>query len=157
RTYPISAIYRDTPSEPLGPAVPSGEYTAKLTVGGRSYTQPLTVKMDPRVKTPPEELAQQFVLSMQCYEGMRQAHEAQEQIRKLRAQLKERQERAGTLAEALAALDKKAAALEGSAVPRGRGGLRSAVSGGEASLGRVTGEMSRLLGILQGADVAPTT
>ncbi len=30
--------------------VVSGEYTVKLTVGGKSYTQPLAVKMDPRAK-----------------------------------------------------------------------------------------------------------
>jgi len=27
-----------------------GRYTVKLTVGGKSYTQPLTLKMDPRMK-----------------------------------------------------------------------------------------------------------
>ena len=52
RTYPIAAIYKDTPSEPLGPFVLPGKYTVKLTVDGKSYVQSLTVKMDPRVKTP---------------------------------------------------------------------------------------------------------
>ena len=33
-----------------GPTVLPGNYTVKLTVNGKSYTQPLTVKMDPRVK-----------------------------------------------------------------------------------------------------------
>src|SRR5262249_37420386 len=46
RSYPISAIYRDTPSEPLGPAVLPGTYTVRLTVAGRGYEQPLTVRMD---------------------------------------------------------------------------------------------------------------
>lgn len=32
------------------PLVIPGIYTVKLTIGGKSYTQPLTVKMDPRVK-----------------------------------------------------------------------------------------------------------
>jgi hypothetical protein len=27
-----------------------GMYTVKLTVGGKSYTQPLRIRMDPRVK-----------------------------------------------------------------------------------------------------------
>ena len=31
------------------PVLP-GTYTVKLTVGGKSYTQPLQVKMDPRSK-----------------------------------------------------------------------------------------------------------
>src|SRR6185369_5900963 len=58
RVYPISAIYRDTPSEPLGPEVLPGQYTVRLTVGGKAYTQPLTVKLDPRVTTPADGLAQ---------------------------------------------------------------------------------------------------
>jgi photosystem II stability/assembly factor-like uncharacterized protein len=44
---PISAIYRDTPLR-QGEWEPPGTYTVKLTVGGRSYTQPLVVKADPR-------------------------------------------------------------------------------------------------------------
>jgi hypothetical protein len=32
------------------PPVLPGTYTVKLTVGGKSYTQPLVVKMDPRSK-----------------------------------------------------------------------------------------------------------
>ena len=68
--YPISAIWRDTPSGPLGPAVMPGTYTVRLTVGGKSIEQPLVVKMDPRVTTPAAGLKQQFELSMQCYDGM---------------------------------------------------------------------------------------
>ncbi|MCU1237247.1 MAG: hypothetical protein JWP63_5214 [Candidatus Solibacter sp.] len=45
--YPISAIYRDTPGL-QGEWMPPGTYTVKLTVDGRSYTQPLIVRPDPR-------------------------------------------------------------------------------------------------------------
>jgi hypothetical protein len=41
----------------------------QLRVNGRSDTQPLTVKMAPRVKTPAIGLTQQFTLSKQVYEG----------------------------------------------------------------------------------------
>jgi photosystem II stability/assembly factor-like uncharacterized protein len=58
--YPISAIYRDTPLEPGGPAVLPGRYQVRLTAGGRSYSQPLTVRMDPRVTTPAAALARKF-------------------------------------------------------------------------------------------------
>jgi hypothetical protein len=44
---PISAIYADTPMH-QGEWVPPGTYTIKLTVAGKSYTQPLVVKADPR-------------------------------------------------------------------------------------------------------------
>jgi photosystem II stability/assembly factor-like uncharacterized protein len=157
RSYPISAIWRDMPREPGGPAVAPGQYRVKLTVGGRSYEQPLTVKMDPRVKTPAEGLAQQFKLSMQCYEGMGRANQALRQVRQLRTRLEEVREKVekGTLAEALDKLDEKAAALAGRA-QIGRG-MRGRAGPREASLTAVNGELGTLLRILQGADATPTT
>ena len=93
---------------------------------------------------------------MDCYEGQRQAAAARREVRALRAQLRERREKAGPAADALAALDRKAAALEGG--ERGpRGGGRRGPVGGEPSLGRVAGELGSLLGLLQEADAAPTT
>jgi photosystem II stability/assembly factor-like uncharacterized protein len=156
RRYPIAAVPRDTPSHPLGPWVMPGRYVVRLTVGGRSYDQPLTVKMDPRVRTPAEGLAQQFGLSMECYEGVRQAREALGQVRKLRAQLKEVRGKTEdkSLTEALAELDRKAAALEGSERRRGE---RPAEGAPTASLARLSEEALRLLDVLQGADAAPTT
>jgi len=161
RLVPISAIYRDTSPEPHGPWVRPGTYTVWLTAGGLSYTQPLTVKMDPRVTTPTEGLDQQFALSMQCYDGMREARVAQGQIRRLRAQINDRRTKAGDgpVAEALTALDRKSAALEGPEFGgRGRGGRggRGAPPSGE-SLGRAAGELGPLLRVLQGADMTPTT
>jgi photosystem II stability/assembly factor-like uncharacterized protein len=61
--YPISASYRDTPAGPLGPWVVPGEYVVKLTLGGKTYSKPLTVKMDPRAKTPLVGLTQQYTLA----------------------------------------------------------------------------------------------
>ena len=43
----LSAIVHDTPYR-QGPQAPPGHYTVKLVVDGRTYTQPLTVKPDPR-------------------------------------------------------------------------------------------------------------
>jgi hypothetical protein len=37
-----------------------GNYTVRLTVGGQTMTQPLAVKMDPRVRTPAAGLKAQF-------------------------------------------------------------------------------------------------
>jgi len=68
--YPMTAVYHDTPREPRGPIALPGEYTVKLTVDGKSFTQPLTVKMDPRVKTPPAGLKQRFDLAMKVVELM---------------------------------------------------------------------------------------
>jgi photosystem II stability/assembly factor-like uncharacterized protein len=149
-SYPIAAIFRNTPRTPQGPWVLPGSYTVKLTAGGKSHSQPLTVTMDPRVKTPAAALDQQFRLSMEIYESLRQDHEALRQVRELRSQLKERKA-TGAVAEAVAALDRKLSALEGTA-----GGF-GAPAGGADSLARLNGELASLLATLQGADVAPTT
>ena len=157
--YPIAAIYGDTERHPLGPWVLPGEYIVKLTVGGRSDTQSLTVKMDPRVKTPPEGLSQQHEIAMQSYQGMKMAREAIEQIRKLRAQLRTLHDRAGQgpVSDAITALERKAAALEGAG-----GGFRGGGGGGqnastEPSLSRVSGELLGLMNLVEEADMAPTS
>ena len=47
-----------------------GVYTLKLTANGTSLTQPLTVKMDPRVKSGPLALQQQFALAKRVYDAL---------------------------------------------------------------------------------------
>src|SRR5262249_7123267 len=126
--------------------------------GGRSYSQPLTVKMDPRVKISHDGLTQQHTIAMRCYEGLKQVHDALEQVRKLRAQLRDLRERAGqgALADAINALERKAEALEG-AGGGFRGGGGAGQGGTEPSLSRLNGELVGLMGVAEGADVAPTT
>ena len=153
--YPISAIYKDTWREPQGPWASPGNYTVKLTVNGTSYTQPLVVKMDPRVKTAAEGLAQQHSIGMKCYEGLIRVRDALAQIRKLRSQLKEASSRATQLTEAIGALDAKLGALEG-AGGGFRGGARGA-GADQATLSRVNGELVGLMELIEGADVAPSS
>jgi photosystem II stability/assembly factor-like uncharacterized protein len=159
--FPISAIYENTPLYPLGPAVLPGTYTVKLTANGRTSTQPLVVKMDPRVKTASVSLAQQFNLSLEAYEGMQKTATAVDEIKKLRDQIKTRIERAGRgpLAESLSALDKKLASIGG----EGRGEAGSpGLPGGtidvrEPNMTRLNNGFSSLLEHLQSADAPPTT
>lgn len=68
-SYPISATYMDTAPDPTSPWVLAGNYTAKMTVNGKIYTQTFTIKQDPRVKTSPEKMKQIHDLSMICYEA----------------------------------------------------------------------------------------
>jgi photosystem II stability/assembly factor-like uncharacterized protein len=75
-SYPISATPGETASEPRGPWVLPGTYTVRLTTGSTTRSQPLVVKMDPRVKTPREGLQQQFELSMRLYDAVARVHDA---------------------------------------------------------------------------------
>jgi hypothetical protein len=136
--YPISAIYHNTPRFPLGTVVLPGEYTVKLTVDGTSYTQPLTIAMDPRVKTPPAGLKQQFDLSIRVCDLMGKDYAALQEVRALRPKLKGSD------------LDKEAAAIEGVAGPGF--GPRAA---GAQSLSRLNGDLAGILESLQGTDAVP--
>ena len=68
-SYPISATYMDTAPDPTSPWVLVGNYTAKMTINGKTYTQNFTIKQDPRVKTNPEKMKQIHDLSVICYEA----------------------------------------------------------------------------------------
>jgi photosystem II stability/assembly factor-like uncharacterized protein len=161
RTYPMTAVLRNTPSVPLGPWVLPGEYTVKLTVDGHSFTQPMTIKMDPRVKTSPEGLAQQFALAHQSWEGMNTIQVTLKQLRKLRTQLRELRDRAGeneALSNALSELEAKAATLEGAGGGgRRRGAGRGSREEGRTSLSQVYGQLAAVLALVDGADATPTT
>lgn len=58
---------------PSSPWAPPGDYTVRLTVAGKTYTQPLTVRLDPRVTTPAAALAQSSKLAVEMYELARGA------------------------------------------------------------------------------------
>ena len=51
----------------IGPHVLPGAYTVKLTKGEHTYTEPLNVVLDPRVKFSPEDRKAQFDLTMKVY------------------------------------------------------------------------------------------
>jgi hypothetical protein len=76
RDFPISAIYRDTPREPLGVLALPAVYTVTLTVNGRGYTQPLTLKMDPRAAVTAPGLSEQFRLATKLADMMNQSFAA---------------------------------------------------------------------------------
>ena len=62
--YPIAAIPGDTPRYPLGPTALPSSYTARLTANGKSYIEPFTVKMDPRIKVSAADLETKFKIEM---------------------------------------------------------------------------------------------
>ncbi|MFY9530606.1 MAG: hypothetical protein WBC04_05355 [Candidatus Acidiferrales bacterium] len=73
--------------EPLAPLALPGEYQVKLTAAGKSYSQPLEIKSDLRVKASEADLAKQFELVNELRDLLDQDHAAVLGIRDLRAQL----------------------------------------------------------------------
>jgi photosystem II stability/assembly factor-like uncharacterized protein len=82
--------------QPMTPTVVPGRYTVRLTVDGHSYSQPLTVTLDPRIKATPDELARQLDLMRQIDQALTEDHEAFNQIAALRQQLQGIVERLGS-------------------------------------------------------------
>jgi photosystem II stability/assembly factor-like uncharacterized protein len=146
--YPISAIYGDTPRHPLGPAVLPGGYTVRLTVSGRTYSQPLTIKMDPRAPITDAGLRLQHDIGVRMNNAISRDFAALGEVRRQRSLLKIRREeaKAGEVADSLTALDSVLAAIESG--PR---------TGTAENLARLNGELAGVLDVVEGADMDPTT
>jgi photosystem II stability/assembly factor-like uncharacterized protein len=112
--FPIAAVPRSTPREPLGPIALPGQYTVRLTANSQIHTAPLAVKMDPRVKATQNEIEQEFDLAMRLAPMVTRSSQAVmhsdsilEQIKKLSSQAN------GPLVESLKSLGQKVTAILG--------------------------------------------
>jgi hypothetical protein len=151
-SYPIAATFRNTAPEPKGPWVHPATYTVRLTVNGQRHEQPLTVKMDPRVKTPEMALRRQYDNSLSLYRAINSLQVALAEIRSVRSQLAALPRTNDPLARTLSGFDARASALAGQSGGRGAGG-----GTGAPSLSALNGQLASLLDIIQDADVDPTT
>ncbi|MBK9438321.1 MAG: glycoside hydrolase [Chloracidobacterium sp.] len=142
---PISAIYKDTPWVPQGPAVLPGVYNVSLTVDGRKVTQKLTVRIDPRVKTSAIGLKQQFDLSIEAYQGIGRSQRLVQRIQREIALL----EQANPSSPKIVNLK---LLLNGSPPKPG-----TSPEIANLPLNRLAGAFTQLLDLLQDADVAPST
>ncbi|HET7840509.1 MAG TPA: glycoside hydrolase [Terriglobia bacterium] len=148
-TYPISAVPYDTPRHPQGPRALPGRYTVRITVDGETLTAPLTLRMDPRVKTPLVALRQQFEMEVRLASMMdrgakavAEASSVSEQLEKISSQ--------SSVHGAAAALAKKVDAV------LGKGEEDSEPAKGPQALAKVDGEANSLYGEIDRADAAPT-
>jgi photosystem II stability/assembly factor-like uncharacterized protein len=150
--YPIAAIPHNTAPQPSGPWAMPGQYTIVLTANGKSHSQPLTIKMDPRVKTPLAGLQQQFKFSHDLYVQLLTLSPAAEEVSAIRKQLKDLQSKAtGEALAAIKAFDQKLQALAGGATRRPGAGTEP------PTLGNLKTKFLTLFGVFQEADVAPST
>jgi photosystem II stability/assembly factor-like uncharacterized protein len=130
--YPISAVPYRTPRHPAGPRALPGGYSVKLTVDGRSYTAPLRVRMDPRVKTTAADLHQMFDLQARLSALMTRSTRAVRQARSAAEQLPQQESALG-------------AKVKGELSPQS-----------ESSLLSIAGQIAALYGAVDSADAAPT-
>jgi photosystem II stability/assembly factor-like uncharacterized protein len=152
--YPIAAVPYNTAPQPTSPWVMPGTYTVVLTVNDRSYSQPLTVRMDPRVKSSLSALSSQFKLSVALYKQLQSLAPAVDQAGDARKQLKEIRQKLdqGTLAAAVDQLDEKIQSVAGGGAPR-----RPGAGTEPLTLGMMRTRYLALFNVFQEADVAPST
>jgi photosystem II stability/assembly factor-like uncharacterized protein len=146
------AVAGHAPLPDNAPWAAPGTYTVRLTVDGAALTQPIAVKLDPRVKTPVAAITQVSTLSREMWDGANAARAAFTQARALSAQLAS----LGADAESFkASVDSLAPAP---AARGGRGGFGRRFGGGVAAptLANVSTTLMGAAMSLQGADVAPT-
>jgi photosystem II stability/assembly factor-like uncharacterized protein len=129
------------------PWAPPGSYTVRLTANGVSYTQPLTLRLDPRVKTPAAALQQLATVSRELYDAAVATHAAYLEARTL----------AGSVSDASvrAQLDSIAPAPSPNGARRGGFGRRGAPTSAQTLNGASDALLSAAMA-MQSADVAPT-
>ena len=145
---------------PKPPLALPGKYTVKLTVNGRSQSQPLVLKMDPRIKTSQADLEKMFRAESRVAKNLADLSTAMKQAQELEASLAARRKAIssnGEVAEALAALDRKTAELMGvQGEPEfGVFGL-TVPSTQTVTLREASNAATGLLSIVQSSDSAPT-
>jgi photosystem II stability/assembly factor-like uncharacterized protein len=159
--YPLPKGVRSSFWGPAGPSAVPGEYTVKLTVNGKSSTQPLMIKLDPRVKTPQDALERQFSLASKLAARLGEVSVALQQAGDLRKQLDARMKEASgntELLTALQGLEKKVAAATEADSDAGFGLFGLAAPGKETeSLRSAAAALSGLLITVDSSDLGPTT
>jgi photosystem II stability/assembly factor-like uncharacterized protein len=159
--YPdASRLPGDIPTERslAGPLVPPGAYQVRLTVNGRSYTQPFEVRKDPRIAATREDLDAQFELLLQIRDKLSQTHEGVLRLRSIRAQLDEWLRRAEgssnrrALEDAAKRLKERLAAIEEELVQTRAKGESDRLN----YPGRLNAKLVHLTAVVASADALPT-
>ena len=88
-TYPRGSKMVDTDfhTRPAGPLAQPGGYSARLTVGEWSMTQPFRLMKDPRIATSDTDLAEQFDFLIRIRDKLSEVVESVNEIREVKKQL----------------------------------------------------------------------
>jgi hypothetical protein len=140
------ALPHNTPwHEPQGPMVLPGRYEVRLTVAGQEYRQPITVKLDPRLKATMADLREQLELGQKLAANMNATYEGYNQAAQLLAELTDR---VAQLKKANSSALTSVEAAEDKAK-----GLTDAAGG----LGPMNRDLTRLMIAVDQADTAPAS
>ena len=141
-----------------GPEALPGTYQVRLTVLGKSYTAPLEIKADPRLKIGQDDLAKQFDLLLKIRDKVTETDDAIIQIRDVREQVNAENKRLKNdprekaIADAGMALDKKMTDVEEQLI-------QTKAKSGQDVLNfpvRLNNHLVALSGVVGSADSAPT-
>jgi hypothetical protein len=149
--FDTSGTRPGTAGGPMSILMPPGRYSVRLTSGGVSLTQPLTVVLDPRVSIAPAALAQVNALSLEMYRGARAANTAYTEARALAVALD--QATGGDLGGLKAVVDSIAPAPRPA---QGFGGFGGGAPAGPPTLNGTSTAMLAAAMAMQRAETAPT-
>jgi len=143
------AIPGETPREqPDGPYVVPGTYSLVLKVDGKSYSQPLTVTLDPRAHVSQQDLVEQLAAEQNISAQMAASFTGYDQVTTLRAAVADRTKAVAgnpgsqAIADGLKSLDEHAAKLE-TGTPQDLG------------FGPLNRELARLASMVESGDARP--
>ncbi|HEX8815336.1 MAG TPA: glycoside hydrolase [Terriglobales bacterium] len=149
QTLSDHAIPGDTPrDQPQGPFIVPGTYSLVLKVDGQSYTQPLTVTLDPRVHVSQDDLVKQLSAEQSMSAQMAATYAGYDQVTSLRAAIADRLKQASgnpslqAVTDALKSLDEKAEKIE-TGPPKDLG------------FGPINRELGRLAWMIESGDARP--
>ncbi|MGB7081329.1 MAG: hypothetical protein WBD54_06795, partial [Candidatus Acidiferrales bacterium] len=89
----------DSADTPKGPLALPGTYQVRLGADGQTQTEPLTVKLDRRVKVAPDALQKEFELSLKIRDAITLADDTVNQMTSVRDQIDALKKRIGSNAE----------------------------------------------------------
>ena len=148
----------DSADTPKGPLALPGQYQVRLTAGGKTLTEPLTLKLDPRVKATPEALRKEFDLSLQISNEITLADETVNQMNSVHEQIEALRKRLGSSAQNKPILD-AADAIEKKMEPIGDRLWQGKMKASEADLNypdEINDQLKGVAEFMEGSDNAPT-
>ncbi|HKT26324.1 MAG TPA: hypothetical protein VJR04_17070 [Terriglobales bacterium] len=141
-----------------GPVAVPGNYQVRVTVRGKSYTEPLEIKEDPRIKVEQADLQKQFDLLLQVRDQVSKVDEAINQINSVKKQIEDLDKRlpkddhGKTVRDAAKSLTQKIDPIQDALI-------QSKAKSGQDVLNypiRLNNELVALSGSISSADAAPT-